>query len=64
MWSPPAEPHRLPAYVIDHGRQRVKGHGLTINTCNLRPKSIGSLTLRSSDRSVPPATDPGFLTDP
>lgn len=62
--TPDIQMHCLPAYVIDHGRQRVKGHGLTINTCNLRPKSVGSLTLRSADPSVPPAIDPAFLTDP
>ncbi|BAU31051.1 GMC family oxidoreductase [Microcella alkaliphila] len=62
--APDIQMHCLPAYVIDHGRLRVKGHGMTINTCNLRPKSIGSVTLRSSDPSVPPAIDPAFLTDP
>jgi choline dehydrogenase len=62
--TPDIQMHALPAYVIDHGRVRVKGHGMTINTCNLRPKSIGSLTLRSADPSVPPAIDPAFLTDP
>jgi len=62
--TPDIQMHCLPAYVIDHGRQRVKGHGMTINTCHLRPKSIGSLTLRSADPSVPPAIDPAFLTDP
>ena len=43
---------------------RIKGHGVTINTCNLRPKSIGSVTLRSSDPGVEPAIDPAFLQDP
>jgi choline dehydrogenase len=62
--SPDIQMHCLPAYVIDHGRQRVKGHGMTINTCNLRPRSIGSVTLRSADPSVPPAIDPNFLADP
>jgi choline dehydrogenase len=62
--TPDIQLHCLPAYVIDHGRQRVKGHGMTVNTCNLRPRSVGSVTLRSADPSVPPAIDPGFLTDP
>jgi choline dehydrogenase len=62
--APDIQMHCLPAYVIDHGRLRVKGHGMTINTCNLRPKSVGSLTLRSADPTVPPAIDPAFLTDP
>jgi choline dehydrogenase len=62
--APDIQMHCLPAYVIDHGRMRVNGHGMTINTCNIRPKSIGSVTLRSPDPSVPPAIDPAFLTDP
>ena len=62
--SPDIQIHCLPAYVVDHGRKRIKGHGITINTCNLRPKSIGSVTLRSADPLEPPAIDPNFLGDP
>jgi choline dehydrogenase len=62
--SPDIQMHCLPAFVIDHGRQRVKGHGMTINTCNLRPRSVGSVTLRSADPAAPPAIDPNFLDDP
>ena len=62
--SPDIQIHCLPAYVVDHGRMTIKGHGLTINTCNLRPRSIGSITLRSSDPFDDPAIDPNFLDDP
>ena len=62
--APDIQMHCLPAFVIDHGKMRVKGHGMTINTCNLRPRSVGSVTLRSSDPSKPPAIDPNFLSDP
>ena len=62
--SPDIQIHCLPAYVVDHGRKRIKGHGITINTCNLRPKSIGSVTLRSANPTDPPAIDPNFLDDP
>jgi choline dehydrogenase len=62
--SPDIQIHCLPAFVVDHGRQRFPGHGVTINTCNLRPKSIGSVTLRSADPLAPPAIDPNFLADP
>lgn len=62
--SPDIQIHCLPAYVVDHGRMKIKGHGITINTCNLRPKSIGSVTLRSADPMAEPAIDPAFLQDP
>jgi choline dehydrogenase-like flavoprotein len=62
--SPDIQIHCLPAYVVDHGRMRIKGHGVTINTCNLRPKSVGSVTLRSADPLAEPAIDPAFLQDP
>ena len=56
--SPDIQMHCLPAFVVGHGRMRIRGHGMTINTCNLRPKSVGSVTLRSADPAVPPAIDP------
>lgn len=62
--SPDIQIHCLPAYVVDHGRLRIKGHGLTINTCNLRPRSIGTVTLRNSNPLEDPAIDPNFLSDP
>jgi choline dehydrogenase len=62
--SPDIQIHCLPAYVVDHGRQRFKGHGVTVNTCNLRPRSIGEVKLRSANPLEPPAIDPNFLGDP
>jgi choline dehydrogenase-like flavoprotein len=61
--NPDIQIHCLPAYVIDHGKQRVKGHGVTINTCNLRPKSIGSVTLKSTNPTDHPNIDPNFCGD-
>ena len=40
--------HILPAYVVNGARTFVPGHGLTINTCNMRPTSRGEVTLKSS----------------
>ncbi len=62
--SPDVQIHCLPAYVVDHGRMKIKGQGLTINTCHLRPRSIGSLTLRSTNPLDPPAIDPNYIDDP
>jgi choline dehydrogenase-like flavoprotein len=61
--SPEIQLHCLPAFVIDHGRQRVKGHGMTVNTCHLRPRSVGSLSLRSSNPLDQPLIDPNFCGD-
>jgi choline dehydrogenase len=61
--SPEIQIHCLPAFVIDHGRKRVAGHGMTINTCNLRPRSIGSVRLRSADVLDSPLIDPNFCGD-
>jgi choline dehydrogenase len=59
--SPDIQMHCLPAFVVDHGRMRIRGHGMTINTCNLRPNSVGSATLGSAGAAVPPAIDPNYF---
>jgi len=38
--------------------------GITLNSYTLRPKSRGSVTLRSPDPSAPPVVDPNFLAHP
>ncbi|HVA91862.1 MAG TPA: GMC oxidoreductase, partial [Chloroflexota bacterium] len=62
--SPDIQIHCLPAYVVDHGRMRIKGHGLTINTCNLRPRSAGEVRLTSVNPLDAPAINPNFVVDP
>jgi choline dehydrogenase len=54
----------LPAHVIDHGKVRVDGHGMTLNTAYLRPESRGEVTLASKDPSVDPLIDPKYLSAP
>lgn len=54
----------MPAYVIDHGKVRVDGHGMTLNTAYLRPESRGEVTLASKDPSVDPLIDPKYLSAP
>ena len=51
------------AVVDDHGRKMHLGHGYSCHVCVLRPKSRGSLWLKSSDPAAPPAIDPAFLKD-
>src|SRR5690606_21620422 len=36
----------------------------TINTCNLRPRSVGQVTLQSADPTADPLIDPNYLDDP
>ncbi len=52
--------HILPAYVVNGARTFVPGHGLTINTCHMRPTSRGQVTLRSSDPNDMPLIDPNY----
>jgi|TARA_B100001750_G_scaffold55138_1_gene42003 choline dehydrogenase len=62
--SPDIQIHCLPAWIVDHGRMKIKGHGITINTCHLRPRSIGEVKLMSPNPLEPPAIDPNYLADP
>ncbi len=52
--------HILPAYVVNGARTFVPGHGLTINSCNMRPTSRGTVTLRSADPTAMPVIDPNY----
>ncbi|MHC4363757.1 MAG: GMC family oxidoreductase, partial [Planctomycetota bacterium] len=57
---PDIQMHILPAMVVNAGRTYVPGHGITINTCVVRPKSRGSVTLASADPGQDPFIDPNF----
>mgnify|MGYP000175563813 CR=1 FL=1 len=61
---PTIQMHVLPAYVVNSGRTKVPGFGVTINTCVVRPKSRGSVTLASSDPGAMPRIDPNFHGHP
>ena len=53
-----------PVLFEEEGLKQPTEHGLTLAVVLLRPKSVGSVTLRSADPRVPPAIDPRYLTDP
>ena len=55
--------HVLPVLVGDVDREPLPGHGLSINPCFLRPKSRGSVRLRSADPMAPILFDGGYLTE-
>ncbi|MGV3573215.1 MAG: GMC family oxidoreductase [Ramlibacter sp.] len=67
--SDPAEPvpdlqlHFVIAKLVDHGRKTVFGHGYSCHVCLLRPRSRGSVRLRTADPLAAPRVDPNFLGD-
>jgi choline dehydrogenase len=61
---PDIQMHFVPALLDDHGRNRLKGHGMTIHACPLRPKSLGEIRLRTANPNDPPAMSARYLTDP
>jgi len=61
--SPDIQIHFVRALVDDHGRNLHWGHGYSAHVCILRPKSRGSVTLKSADYKDDPAIDIAFLQD-
>lgn len=57
---PDMQIHIAPAMVVRGGQTRLDGHGFTVNTTFLRPKSIGSIGLRSSNPADEPLIDPNY----
>ena len=63
--SPDIQFHFLPGAGLEAGVPPVpSGYGCTINSCHLRPRSRGSVTLRSADPTVPPLIDPNYWAEP
>lgn len=61
--SPPEwQAHLIVALRNPPPNKRI-AHGFAIRVCQLRPKSRGTLRLRSADPSDTPAIDPRFLSD-
>lgn len=61
--APNIQLHFVIALVDDHARTLHLGHGLSCHVCLLRPRSIGSVTLRDNKPDSPPVIDPKFLDD-
>jgi choline dehydrogenase-like flavoprotein len=55
--------HFVPALLDQHGRHRLDGHGYTLHACALRPKSRGTIRLKSADPAAHPAIRPNYLGD-
>jgi len=61
---PDIQLHFCMAVVNNHGRTPFFGNGFSCHVCLLRPKSRGSVWLKSGDPMQSPAIDPNFLGDP
>ncbi|MBE7367272.1 GMC family oxidoreductase [Ramlibacter pallidus] len=61
---PDLQLHFVIGKLVDHGRKTVFGHGYSCHVCLLRPKSRGSVGLKSADPLAAPRIDPNFLADP
>jgi choline dehydrogenase len=55
--------HFVPALLDQHGRNRLDGFGYTLHACALRPRSRGTIRLKSNDPTAHPAIRPNYLGD-
>jgi choline dehydrogenase-like flavoprotein len=55
--------HFVPALLDQHGKHRLKGYGYTLHACALRPKSRGTIRLKSADPAAHASIDPNYLGD-
>ncbi|MGN6145317.1 MAG: GMC family oxidoreductase [Mesorhizobium sp.] len=62
--TPNLQIHVAPATVVRGGQSTIPGHGFTVNSTFLRPRSRGSIRLRSADPADQPLVDPNYLDDP
>jgi choline dehydrogenase-like flavoprotein len=62
--TPNLQIHIAPATVVRGGQTKIAGHGFTVNSTFLRPRSRGSIRLRSANPADEPLIDPNYLDDP
>ena len=55
--------HFVPALLDDHGRHEMPGYGYTLHACGLRPKSRGTIRLRSADPADKAEIRANYLSD-
>jgi choline dehydrogenase-like flavoprotein len=62
--SPDVQFHFLPGAGLEAGVPPLAGYGCTLNSCHLRPRSRGKVTLQSADPTAPPVIDPNYWAEP
>jgi choline dehydrogenase len=60
--APDIQLHFIPAFVIDHGRTKMKENGMTLHVCLLRPESTGTIRLKTADPTDSVAIDANYLS--
>jgi choline dehydrogenase len=70
-YGDPADPlpnlqyHFLPGAGVEEGSESTpSGNGCTLNVYQTRPRSRGTVRLKSADPRLPPSVDPNYLADP
>ena len=64
LTAPDVELLLAPVLFEEEGLKQPTEHGLTLAVVLLRPRSAGTVLVRSADPAVPPAIDPRYLSDP
>ena len=62
--TPDVQLHFIPAFMLDHAREKGPGHGYMLHACQLRPRSKGWVGLASGDPFAAPVIQPNYLSDP
>jgi len=61
--APDLELAFAPVPFINHGLAPPPGHGITIGSIAVTPRSVGEITLRSADPFAAPRIEPNYLSD-
>ncbi|MGY4879625.1 GMC family oxidoreductase [Vreelandella aquamarina] len=56
--------HFIPTYLCNHWRQVLWGYGVTMQVCNLFPKSRGRIRLNCADPLAPARIEANYLSHP
>ena len=62
--TPDVQFHFVPSTYLNEGLTEPTGHGMTLSSCLLRPRSTGQLTLKGPDPRWAPLLEPRYLDDP